>query len=68
MSREGLGYGFAGALAEDDAGEDTEGANLFSQEFGAFVAQELSDGCWIVFIKSHLLEVGQHCTPLFLGG
>jgi hypothetical protein len=26
MSREGLGYGFAGTLTEDDAGEDTEGA------------------------------------------
>jgi len=26
MSREGLGYGFAGALAEDDAGEDSKGA------------------------------------------
>ncbi len=39
---------------------------LCSQQFGAFVAQELGDGRWIVFIKSHLLEVGQHCTPLFL--
>ena len=68
MSREGLGYGFAGALAKDDAGEDTEGADLFSQEFGAFVAQELGNDCWIVFIKGHLLEVGKHCTPLFLSG
>src|SRR5438105_355419 len=50
------------------AGASSAHTYLFSQEFSAFVAQELSDGCWIVFIKSHLLEVGQHCTPLFFGG
>ena len=42
MSREGLGYGFAGALAEDDAGEDSKGAE--SQHGRRFQYQYMGSG------------------------
>lgn len=44
MSREGLGYGFAGALAEDDAGEDAESAQSVDGISGGGISKLVEGG------------------------
>ena len=55
MSREGLGYGFAGALTEDDAGEDTEGAESVNGISGGSIS-------WLAEGGYHVGGYGEvHC-------
>src|SRR2546430_16435155 len=60
MSREDLGYGFAGSLAEDDAGEDTEGAESVDDISGCSISW-LAEGGYHVggYGEVHCPGVGQ---------